>query len=166
MPSVPPLCLTLCEHQGAAIGKDASSLDCTKVEKGSTIREATTTTRRTENSCSTATALNNQLLIRGGPPAVVVATTNNKPQTTDLNKQSRCPPGNALLSKCSKSSPPETSPVPNGPMPSVLSASVTQEKPPTPLDAITGNQNDWLYTVAVMLSSQSEATAIVTLKLW
>lgn len=132
------------------MGKDASSLDSTKVEKGSTIREATTTTRRihsatpatkcsrTENSCSTATALNSQLLIRGGPPAVVVATTNNKPQTTDLNKQCRFPPGNTLLSKCSKSSPPATSPVPNGPMPSVLSANVTLEKPPTPLDAITG----------------------------
>lgn len=152
---MPPLCLTLCEHQGAASGKDASTLDSTKVEIRST-RETTTTRRshsakpatkcsQTQNSCTTITALNNQLLIRGGPPAVVTATTNSKPQTiasVDLNKQaleSQCPPG-STLSTCRRMCPPAGSPDPNGPMPTVLSASVsaTQGKQPTPLDAITG----------------------------
>ncbi len=151
---MPPLCLTLWEHQGAAVGKDASSLDSTKVETRSTSRETTTTRRshsakpatkcsQTQNSCTTPTALNNQLLVRGGPPTVVVATTNSKPQTIaslDLNKQapeSQCSPV-STLSTCRRISPPAASPFPNGPMPRVLSASIsaTQEKQP-----ITGNQN-------------------------
>ncbi|XP_038577230.1 tubulin polyglutamylase TTLL4 [Micropterus salmoides] len=154
--SVPPLCLTLCEHQGAALGKNASSHDSTKVEIRSTTRETTTPARRshsakpatkgseTQNSCSIKTVLNNQLLVRGGPQAVVATTNNSKPQTIaslDLNKQapqSRCPPG-STLSTCRRISPPAASPFPNGPMPTILSASVsaTQDKKPTPLDAIT-----------------------------
>ncbi|XP_073330013.1 tubulin monoglutamylase TTLL4 [Pagrus major] len=154
LPSVPPQCLTLCEHQGAAGGKDASSCDSTKVEIRSTTRETTTTTRRshsaklatkcsqTHNSCTTTTALNNQLLVRGGPPAVVVATTNRRPHTTaspDLNKPIQCPLEKNTLSTCRRSGPPVASPSPNGPTPSVFSASVsaTQEKQPTLLDDIT-----------------------------
>ncbi|XP_051259544.1 tubulin polyglutamylase TTLL4 isoform X2 [Dicentrarchus labrax] len=157
LPSVPPLCLTLGEHLGAALGKDASCFDSTKAEIKSTTRETTTTRRshsakpaarcsQTQSSCTTVTALNSQLLVRGGPPAVVVATTISKPQTMaslDLsNKQapeSQCPPG-STLSTCRKVCPPVASPIPDGPMPSVLSASVsaTQEKQPTPPEAVTG----------------------------
>ena len=185
---MPPLCLTLCEHQGAALGKDSSSLASTTVEIRST--GETTTTRRshsaklatkcsqTQNGCSTITTSKNQLLVRGGPPAVVAATTNSKPQSIawlDQNKQapeSQYPPG-STLSTCRQSSPPPASPFPNGPVPSVLSASVsaTQEKQPTPLDAITGNQNDWLWTVAasqrnteLMVRSQSNYNSVR--KLW
>lgn len=156
LPSVPPLCLTLCEHQGAALGKDSSSLASTTVEIRSTRETTTTTTRRshsakqatkcsqTQNGCATITASENQLLVRGGPPALAAATTSSKPQTIaslDQNKQaleSQYPPGSTLPT-CRQSSPPPASPFPNGPVPSVLSASVsaTQEKQPTPLDAIT-----------------------------
>ncbi|XP_049904584.1 tubulin polyglutamylase TTLL4 isoform X1 [Epinephelus moara] len=151
-PSVPPLCLTLCEHQGAALGKDASSLDSTAVGTRSTSGETTTTTTRrshsakqptkcsqTQNSCTTVTALNNQLVVRGGPPA----TTNSKPQTVaplDLKQApaNQCLPGRTL-STCKRISPPAVSPFPHGPMPNVHIANVsaTQEKQDTPLDAIT-----------------------------
>ncbi|XP_078118668.1 tubulin monoglutamylase TTLL4 [Sander vitreus] len=153
LPSVPPLCLTLCEHQGAALGKDASSTDSTKVEIRSTRRETTTTRRshsartteccQTQNGCTTITALDNQLVVRGGPPAVVAATANSKPQTIaslDLKQapESQCPPGSTLSTR-RRISPPAASPFPNGPMPTVLSANVsaTQEKQPTLLDAFT-----------------------------
>lgn len=160
---MPPLCLTLCEHQGAALGKDASSTDSTKVEIRSTRRETTTTRRshsartteccQTQNGCTTITALDNQLVVRGGPPAVVAAATaNGKPQTIaslDLKQapESQCPPGSTLSAR-RRISPPAASPFPNGPMPTVLSANVsaTQEKQPTLLDAFTGNQNYW-FTV-------------------
>lgn len=140
---MPPLCLTLCEHQGAAEGKDASSLDSTKVEKRRTTRE---------NSCSAVTVSNHHLVMRGGPPTVAIATTNTR--------QRHCPPGNTL-STYGESSPPATSPVPNGPMQSVLSASVPQGKPPSPQGAITGNRNNWLYSVTIQhkLSTESGGTA-------
>lgn len=145
-PSVPPLCLTLWEHQGAALGKDVSGLDSTKVEIRSTMRETTrrshsaklaTRCSQTQNSCPATTALNDQLLVRGGPPAVM-ATTNGKPQTItslNLNKQaleSLGPPGSSFPT-CRRISPPAASPSPNGPMPSVPSASVsaTQETQPS-----------------------------------
>ncbi|XP_035860124.1 tubulin polyglutamylase TTLL4 isoform X2 [Sander lucioperca] len=144
LPSVPPLCLTLCEHQGAALGKDASSTDSTKVEIRSTRRETTTTRRshsartteccQTQNGCTTITALDNQLVVRGA---------NGKPQTIaslDLKQapESQCPPGSTLSAR-RRISPPAASPFPNGPMPTVLSANVsaTQEKQPTLLDAFT-----------------------------
>ncbi|GLD56657.1 tubulin polyglutamylase TTLL4 [Lates japonicus] len=153
LPSVPPLCLPLCEHQGAELGKNASSLDSTKVEIRSTAGE--TTTRRchsakpatkctpTQNSCTLIADLNNPLQVRGGPPALLAETTNSKPQTIasrDVNKQppeNQYPPG-STLSTCRRISPPEVSPIPKGPMPTVLSASAsaTQEQQPTPRDVI------------------------------
>lgn len=143
LPPVSPLCLTLCEHQAATEGKDASSLDSTKVEKRRTTRE---------KSCSAVTVSNHHLVMRGGPPTVAIATTNTK--------QRHCPPGNTL-STYRESSPPATSPVPNGPMQSVLSASVPQDKPPSPQGAITGNRNNWLYSVTVQheLSTESGGPA-------
>eukprot|EP00064_Thunnus_orientalis_P008415 superscaffoldBa00000998_g8438 len=154
-PSLPPLCLTLCEHQGTALGKDASSLNTAKVEIKSTTRETTTTTRKShsdkpatksiqaQNSCTKITALNSPLLVRGSPSSVVAATSHSKPQTTaslDTNKQaqeSQCSPG-STLSTCRRISPPAANPFPNGPTPTVLSASVsaTQVEQPTTLDAI------------------------------
>ena len=162
LPPVPPICLTLCEHQGAAGGKDASNCGSTKVEIRSTTKEMTTTTRRshsaklatkcsqTLNSCATTTALDNQLLVRGGPPAV--------------NKPIQCPPGNTL-STCRRSSPPVASPLPNGRTPSVLSASgsATQEKQPTLPDDITGNLKDQSLTMDVknvILSWASDTKAM------
>lgn len=127
------------------MGKDASSLDSTKVERRSTTREAPTTTRRshsartaakcsrTENGCSAVPASNVQLLIRGGPPAVV----------GDTGKQSAAA---TTVSTCRKSSRQATNHSPNGLMPSVLSASVTQEKPATSLGAVTGNHTVWRDT--------------------
>ncbi|XP_037644936.1 tubulin polyglutamylase TTLL4 isoform X1 [Sebastes umbrosus] len=144
-PSVPPLCLTLPEQQGAALGKDASSTDSTNIEVGRSTTRETTTTRRshsanatkcsqTQNSCTTVTALNNQLVVRGGPPAT---TTNSKTQTiasVELKQapESQCPP-ESTLSTCKRTSPPAASPSPNGPMPTVLSANVSA----TPLDTVT-----------------------------
>ncbi|XP_031729863.1 tubulin monoglutamylase TTLL4 [Anarrhichthys ocellatus] len=138
LPSVPPLCLTLCDHHGAPPRTDASS-----TEIRSTTRE-TAATRRSQSAkvpkCSppqnistTTTASNNQLVVRGGPLA---ATTNSKPLTIaslDLNKKgpdSQCPPG-STLSTCRRVSLPEASPCPDGPPPTVLSANVSA----TPLDA-------------------------------
>lgn len=163
LPSVPPICLTLCEHQGAAGGKDSAGCGSTKVEIRSTTKETTATTRRshsaklatkcsqTHNSCATATALDNQLLVRGGPPAV--------------NKPIQCPPGNTL-STCRRSGPPVASPPPNGRSPSVLSASgsATQEKQPTLLDDITGNLKDQSHTKDVknaLLSWGSDTKAMI-----
>lgn len=156
LPSVPPLCLTTSEQEGAALEKNSSCLATTKVEKRSTTRETATITNRshsakratkcsqTQNSTTTTTAFNNHLLVRGGPPAVVVASKNSKSQATasvDSNKQapeSQCSTGATLLT-FSKSSSPAAGPFPNGPTPSVLSASVSaiQEQQPAPLDAIT-----------------------------
>ncbi|TKS67658.1 Tubulin polyglutamylase TTLL4 [Collichthys lucidus] len=147
-PSVPPLRLTVCEHQGVASGKEASSMDSTKVETRSTAtatRSSHSAKLATKCSRTTKTASNNQLLIRGGPPAaVVVETTTGKPQTTaspgpkELAPESQCALGRTS-STCKKNSPPSASPFPNDHMPSVLSASVsaTQEKLHAPLDAIT-----------------------------
>ncbi|KAM7380161.1 hypothetical protein PAMP_003474 [Pampus punctatissimus] len=149
-PSVPPLCLTLCQHQGAALGKDASNLNATKVELRST-RETTTARRsysvkpatksiQAQNSCTKLTALNSLLQVRGSPPAVVAATSHSKPQTTvslGINKpqvpESQCPPG-STLSTCRRMNPLAE----DGPTPTVLSAiiSATQEEQPTKLDAI------------------------------
>lgn len=161
---MPPLCLTLCEHREAAPGKEASSLDSTKVEIRSTATAArsshsanlATKCSQTHGSRTATTALNDRLLVRGGPAAVVVETTNVKPQTRaspGLKKpapESQCTL-DSTSSTCKKSSPPSASPSPNDHMPSVLSASVsaTQEKLHTPLDATTGNHNEWLCTVAV-----------------
>lgn len=136
------------------MGKDASSFDSTKVAIKSTTREPTTARRshsakpatkcsQTQSSCTTVAALNNQLLVRGGPPAVVAAASNSKPHkiaSLDINKQapeSQCPPG-STVSTCRRVSPPAASPFPNGPMPTVFSASVSANQE----DAITGNQND------------------------
>uniref|UniRef100_A0A3B4UQW3 Tubulin tyrosine ligase-like family, member 4 n=1 Tax=Seriola dumerili TaxID=41447 RepID=A0A3B4UQW3_SERDU len=153
LPSVPPPCLTLCEHRGAALGKDASGLDSTKAEIRSTARETTarrchsakpaTKCSQTQNSCTIINDLHSLLQVRGCPPAVWAATTNSKPQTMtslDVNKQvpeSQNPPG-STLSTCRRIGPPEVSPFPNGPMPTVLSASVSasQEQQPTPSDII------------------------------
>ncbi|CAJ1079024.1 tubulin polyglutamylase TTLL4 isoform X1 [Xyrichtys novacula] len=148
LPSVPPLCLTLSEHQGAPSGKDASSFDSTKVETRSTtatrrIYSAKTARKciQRPNSSTKMTFFNNQLLVRGGPPPLM---TNGKSQTTatlNLNKQAaegQCRP-RSTLSTCRRNSSPAVSPCPNGPTPTVLSASVcaTQEKQPTPMDLST-----------------------------
>ncbi|XP_070832198.1 tubulin monoglutamylase TTLL4 [Chaetodon trifascialis] len=181
LPSVPPLCLTLCQHQGASLGKDASRLYSTKADIRSTTRGTTTTTtttkrshsakltkcNQTQNSCTTIHALNNQLLVRGSPPAVVVAATNSKPQTTasiDPNIQAsegQCPLG-STLSACRKSSLPAESPLPNGPVPSVLGASVSasEEEQSTSLDAITD-----MATCAAGASVGSVTTRISTIHL-
>lgn len=97
---------------------------------------------QTENSCLTVSPLDSQLLIQGGPPTVVVPASNKKPPT-DRKKQSRCSSGNTL-SRCRKS-PLTASPTPNGCMQGALSAS--QEVPPAPLFASTGNQNDFFYAL-------------------
>lgn len=129
---------------------DVSSFDSTKVEKRSTTRESTTAARRSHltkpatkcsNSCVTVTALNDQLEVRGGPPAMLPTATNSKPQTINLNVLSRCAQGNTLITH-GKNSPPATSPIPNRPVPSVLSVGATLEKPPKPLDATAGNRNN------------------------
>lgn len=147
LPSVPPLCLTLCEHQGDALEMDDSSLDSTKGETRSTTRETTTMRRshsakqatqcsQTQNCCTTKTASSNQLVVRGVPPAVVASNIKSKPKTIaslDLKQvpESQCPPGSSL-STCKGISPPAASPLPNGSMPTVLSANVSA----TPQDAI------------------------------
>ncbi|XP_033984616.1 tubulin polyglutamylase TTLL4 isoform X1 [Trematomus bernacchii] len=168
LPSVPHLCRSLCDQQGAALG-DASSTKDTKVEKRST--GETTTMRRshsakskicseTQNSC-TITALNKELRVIGGPPA----TTNCKPKTVvsiDLNKQatdSQCPQERSL-STCGRISPAAASPFPNSPTPTVLSANVraTQEQQPSPPNAITAVASS--PSGAMMGSVTSQISAI------
>ncbi|XP_054471592.1 tubulin polyglutamylase TTLL4 [Anoplopoma fimbria] len=143
-PSVPPLSLTFCEHQGATLKKVTSSSDSTKVEETTTAARRRSHSarapkcRQAQNSTTTISALTNQLVVRGRPLTALPATTNGKLQTSaslDLNKQlleSQCPPG-STLSTCRRISLPEASPFPNGPMPTVLSANVSA----TPLGAIT-----------------------------
>ncbi|KAK5890069.1 hypothetical protein CesoFtcFv8_013636 [Champsocephalus esox] len=147
LPSMPHLCRSLCDHQGAALG-DASSTKDTQVEKRST--GETTTVRwshsakskicsQTQNSC-TISALNKELRVIGGPPA----TTNCKSKTVvsiDLNKQAadrQCPQERSV-SACRRIGPAAASPFPNSSTPTVLSANVraTQEQQPAPQNAIT-----------------------------
>ncbi|KAI3356017.1 hypothetical protein L3Q82_017287 [Scortum barcoo] len=133
-PLVPPLCLTLWEHQGAALGKDASSLDSANLETRSTTRETATTatTRRSRsakqttkcNGCLTAPALNEQLVVRGGPPALI----------EDRNKQR---------------------PAPNGPTRRLLSASVsaTQETQPVIADTASCPAGALMGSVTTQISA-------------
>ncbi|XP_026151395.1 tubulin monoglutamylase TTLL4 isoform X2 [Mastacembelus armatus] len=153
LPSVPPQCLTLCEHQGAALGKDASGLDCTKVERStratiarrSHSAKSETKCSHTQGSCTAITTSNNHLIVIGGPPAVLGSTTNTKPQSAkplSVTKQAPeivCPLG-STLSTCRRTSPPAATHSPNGPMTTVHSASVsaTQEQQPTLPDVIPG----------------------------
>ncbi|XP_060945188.1 tubulin polyglutamylase TTLL4 [Limanda limanda] len=146
-PSMPPLCLALCEHQGATLENDASSLDKTTLEIRTTTREKTTgrchsaklqTKPSPTQNGYTVIDSNNQLLVSGGPPAGLSATTSRKPQSfasLDVNKQppeSQYAPGSSLTS-CIGHGPPEIRTSPNDLMPNVLSANVSamQEKPPT-----------------------------------
>ncbi|KAK2840228.1 hypothetical protein Q5P01_013968 [Channa striata] len=145
--SVPPQCLTLCELQGATVGNDSStSLDGTKVEIRST-REMTSRGKchsanpaakfsQGQNSCPSKAALRNHLIVSGGPPPVLAADANSKSQpTSSLNGNKQTQGSQRALrsapSTCRRVSPPAASPFPNGPMPSVTSASQEpQLKPP------------------------------------
>ncbi|XP_053296410.1 tubulin polyglutamylase TTLL4 isoform X1 [Pleuronectes platessa] len=137
-PSMPPLCLALCEHQGATFENDASSLDKTTLEMRTTTREMTTgrchsaklptKPSPTRNDC-TIIDKNNQLHVSGGSPAGLLATTSRKPQSfasLEVNKQppeSQYAPGSSLTS-CIGHGPPEIRTSPNCIMPTVLSANV------------------------------------------
>lgn len=108
--------------------------------------KATTKCCQTQNSCTITSDLNNQLQVTGGPPAVWAATTNSKAPTMasqDVSKQAteNQYPAGSSLSSCRGIGPPEVSPFPGGPMPTVLSASVSasQEQRPTPADIVPGN---------------------------
>lgn len=141
-PSVPRLCLTLSNHQGAAFRKDASSLYATKAGiRNSTKRRSNSAKPSTK--CSQAqnrriTALNNLLEVVGFPPPVMATSSNNKSQikaSQDVNKQapeSQCPAGRTAS---------VSSPLPKGAVPTVLSASAAPEEPPAPMDAVPGNQS-------------------------
>ena len=162
-PSMPPLSLAVCEHQGATLGNDASSLDKTTLEMRSTTRQMTTgrchsaklptKPSPTQNSCTIITDSNNQLHVSDGPPSGLSATTSGKPQSfasLDVNKQppeSQYAAGSPLTS-CIGHGPPAIRTSPNGLMPTVLSASAsasaTQEQLPTLPHVTPGNRNDSL----------------------
>ncbi|XP_032371284.1 tubulin monoglutamylase TTLL4 [Etheostoma spectabile] len=160
LPSVPPPCLTLCEHQGAALGKDASSTASTKVEirRETTSRRShsarTTESSQTQNGCTTITALDNQLIVRGA---------NCKPQTTALLDLKQAPesarPPESTLSPRRRLSPPTANPFLIGPMPTVLRASVsaTQDNQPTLLDAFTAVASSSAGVLVGSVTSQISA---------
>ncbi|XP_034417391.1 tubulin polyglutamylase TTLL4 [Cyclopterus lumpus] len=149
-PSVPPLCLTVCDHQGAASRKDSSD---------ETRRSTTTTaTRRSQSAkapkCSrerdgrtTTTAPNNPPVGRGVPPA----TTNGHARTSaSPDPGSRRPPGSTAASACRGISLPDASPSPNVPTPTLLSANVSA----TPQGAVTAVTSVTSQISAIYLTSQ------------
>lgn len=176
LPSVPPRCLTLCEHQGTALKKDVSGLNVTKLDINST-RETTTARRghaakiatkvsRAKFNHTRISASSSPLQVVGCPPAVMTVATNSKPQATDVNKQapgSQCPTG-GTQPVCRQLSPPADSLFPNGPMPTVNSASVsaTQEEQLIQLDAIPGALVGSVTTKisAIHLTKQGQLTCI------
>lgn len=147
MPSDPPVCLTVSEHQGVTVRKDDLGFDSTKPDKRSTRRDDPTAMRRsssvkqatkcsvTENSCSLGTTLKDQFFLIGLPPPVVKADPNKKVQTVDHNMQIQCSQVNTYSTGI-KNSAPAASPILNGLIPAVLC--VSQELPSTPLDVIAG----------------------------
>nr|XP_020443669.1 tubulin polyglutamylase TTLL4 isoform X2 [Monopterus albus] len=154
LPSEPSLCLTLCKCQGAALGKDASSLDGTNIDRSATRETSTkrchsakppTKCSQTHNGCTAVTDLNSQLIVRGGSPALLASNANSKcqsiasPDATKQGPETQAPLGRTLLT-CRGTGPPAASPFPNGAVPPVLSDSVsgTQEQHPTAPDVIPG----------------------------
>ncbi|XP_040924828.1 tubulin polyglutamylase TTLL4 isoform X2 [Betta splendens] len=95
---VPPTCLTLHRHQGAALGKDASSLHSSALDRRSAKRGSASTRRchsakpsshfsPTYNDCTAITSGCNQLIVTGSSPAKLT-TANGKLQKS-LNENKR-----------------------------------------------------------------------------
>lgn len=144
------MCLSLCQHQGPAVEKDASSLDSTNAEMRSTGGEAKPTQRsysippaakygQTHNSSTTLfdISFDCQLLVKGVPLTVLGATAITKSQkraSLDLTKQIPCSVLGRTQPTCKR-----ISSFPNSPTPPLKCAS-DSEKPPPP-DAAAGNEN-------------------------
>lgn len=131
-PSVPPSCLTLSEHQGAALREDASNLGRTTVQIRSTRRiySAKVTTKCCQRPHSGTKMSNSLLVVRGGPPPRTSTTLDFIRRVAEgrpRSSQSTC--------KARRNSSPAVSLCPNGFMPTVLSASISasQEKQPSSL---------------------------------
>lgn len=139
MPSVPPVCLTVSEHQGVTVRKEDLNLDSTKLDKRSTRRDDAASMRRsssvkqatkcsvTENGCSNGTSLKDPFLLIGLPPPVVRADPNKNVQTVDHSIRTQV----NSYSTGIHSSPPAASPIPEGPVSCVVGLS--QEEPSTSL---------------------------------
>lgn len=141
LPSPPPLCLSLCKNQGAALLNNTSNYNGMKAER-STKRQkcgaqrsnsAKTRIKHCETQNMQGTHSNNQLLIEGGPPAVLADATNIQHQSgaslpvTRLTLESLCPPG-GNKGLCSS---------PSSSMPTAISA--TQHLQTTQVDVGEGN---------------------------
>lgn len=126
-PSVPPPCLTLIDHQEAALREKASSLNRTKVQIRSTRRiysaKAATKCSQRHNS---GTKINSPLVVRGGPPPRTTTTL-------DLNRRAAESRPRSSQSTCRRNSSPAIGRCPTDFMPTVLSASISasQEKHPS-----------------------------------
>lgn len=137
LPSVPPVCLTVSEHQGVTVRKEDRNFDNTRLgirrddaasmRRSSSVKQATKCSV-TENGFSTASTSKDQLLLIGLPPPVIRADPNKKVQTVDHNIHTQCSQVNTYSTGINNS-PPAASPIPNEP--SVVGLS--QEEPSTSL---------------------------------
>ncbi|XP_029386382.1 tubulin monoglutamylase TTLL4 isoform X2 [Echeneis naucrates] len=162
LPPVPPPCLTVGERRRAIPGKDTPSHNGTKAETRSTARGASmgrclsaksaTKCSQTLNSCTTTSVLNNHLLVRGGPPAGTTHSNTQTKTSADLKKETP--------ESQSGAGPPEVSPFPRGPMPTVLSA--TQGQPLAPSDIIPGTSVNSVTTQisTIHLTKQGQAASM------
>lgn len=132
-PSVPPLCLTLPDHQGAPLRTDAEG---SAVETRSTARETTAKAAACSRAQSTRVWMTGQLEVRGRPPAALASTTSSKAPTLDRNQQA---PESSSPTR-GRTALPEVGPFPNAPPPTVPSAKVSATAP----GAAAGNPNDSL----------------------
>ncbi|TNN04444.1 hypothetical protein fugu_001473 [Takifugu bimaculatus] len=142
LPSVPPVCLTVSEHQGGTVRKEDLHFDSTKLDKRSTRRDDAASMRKsssvkqatkcsvTENGCSNGTTLKDPFLLIGLPPPVVRADPNKNVQTVDHSIHTECTQVNPY-SHGIHNSPPAASPIPEGPVSCVVGLS--QEEPSTSL---------------------------------
>lgn len=138
------MCLSLCQHQGPAVEKDASSLHSTNAETRSTGGEAKPPQRsysippaakygQTHNSGTTLfdISFDCQLLVKGVPLTTTIAKS-QKRASLDLTKQIPCSLLGRAQPTCKR-----ISSFPNSPTPPLKCASDSEK--PAPPDAAAGN---------------------------
>ncbi|XP_040056788.2 tubulin monoglutamylase TTLL4 isoform X1 [Gasterosteus aculeatus] len=152
-PSVPPLCLTLPDHQGAPLRTDAEG---SAVETRSTARETTAKAAACSRAQSTRVWMTGQLEVRGRPPAALASTTSSKAPTLDRNQQA---PESSSPTR-GRTALPEVGPFPNAPPPTVPSAKVSATAPgaaaaaaPGPAGALVGSVTSQISAIQLIASS-------------
>lgn len=141
LPSDPPVCLTVSEHQGVTVRKDDLTFDDAKPVQSSTRRDDPAAARRSssvkqatkcsaaENGSPPGATFNDQFFLIGLPPPVVKADPNKKAQTVSQTMQTQCSHANSCSTAATA--------ILNGSIPVVLCGS--QEGPSSSLDVMAGS---------------------------